>query len=676
MIWRCRSLAKVVVTCAWPYINYTPHLGTLIGSILSADAVARYYRLKGDDVIFVSGSDEHGTPVEVEAVRLGVPPKQLTDENHAKVVDLWKKWGICFDNYTRTESPVHKEFVKNLYSKIYGNGFIFSEETELPYCPKCSRFLPDRFVEGTCPYCGAEGARGDQCESCGRLLEPAKLVDSYCVICKSKPTVRKVRHWYFNLPKFTEQLRGFIEGNKRLPLNARKFSLNIIDEGLKPRAVTRDNKWGIPAPFPGAEDKTIYVWVEAVLGYVSATIEYFRNRGEEERWKSFWFDNDAKTLYFIGKDNIPFHTIILPALLLAAQEGYNLPWNVSSTEFLQFKGERFSKSHRVGIWIDEALELFPADYWRYFLISTRPETKDTNFSWDVFIEKVNADLNDTLGNFVHRTLTFVNQHFESTVPEAGKLDAYDNRVLQSVEKKVAKAAQNLEECKLVAGLRDVIDISRIGNKYLNDKEPWNLVKNDKQKAASTLYVAIQIVKTLAAALEPFIPFTAERLSTLLNLPESELPRWSDVTSLLPQGHRIEKSTPLFSKIELSGEELQDKLEKAKAPRAPTTLTFEEFSKLDLRVGKIVKAESVPQSKNLLKLRIDVGGGETRQAVAGIALQYKPEQLEGKNIAVLANLQPKRIFGLDSEVMILAAEDDKGISIIQPERGVKAGSKIK
>jgi methionyl-tRNA synthetase len=675
-VWRCSPLGKVVVTCAWPYINYTPHLGTLIGSILSADVVARYYRLKGDDVVFVSGSDEHGTPVEVEAVRLGVPPKQLTDKNHARVVDLWKRWGISFDNYTRTESPVHKEFVKSLYTKIYEKGFIFSEETELPYCPNCSRFLPDRFVEGTCPYCGAEGARGDQCESCGRLLEPAKLVNSYCTICKSRPVARRVRHWYFDLPKFADQLRIFIEGNKRLPPNARKFSLNIINEGLKPRAVTRDNKWGIPAPFPGAEDKTIYVWVEAVLGYVSATIEYFINRGEEERWKDFWFDKDARTLYFIGKDNIPFHVIILPALLLATGDGYNLPWNVSSTEFLQFKGERFSKSHKVGIWIDEALELFPADYWRYFLISTRPESKDTSFSWELFIEKVNADLNDTLGNFIHRTLTFINQNFESTVPKAEKLDAYDRRVLQSVEKKVKKAAQNLEDCKLLAALRNVIDLSRTGNKYFNDKEPWNLAKSDKQKAANTLYVAIQIVRTLRIVLEPFIPFTAQKLSSLLNLPEDELPQWSETTRLLPSGHKIKKSTPLFSKVELSGEELQSKLEKTKTPSVSSTISFAEFSKLDLRVGKIVEAESVPGSKNLLKLKIDIGGGETRQAVAGIAQHYKPEQLEGRDIAVLTNLQPKQIFGLDSEVMILAAEDEKGVSILLPERAVKAGSKIK
>lgn len=663
-----------MVTCAWPYINYTPHLGTLIGSILSADVAARYYRLKGEDVVFVSGSDEHGTPIEVEAVRLGVPPKQLTDKNHAKVVDLWKKWGISFDNYTRTESPVHKEFVTDQYSRIYENGYIFSQNTELPYCPKCNRFLPDRFVEGSCPRCGYEGARGDQCPSCGWPLEPAKLVDPHCAICESTPTIKEVRHWYFDLPKFAEQLRRFIKNNKRLPANARRFSLSLINEGLKPRAVTRDNKWGIPAPFPGAEDKTIYVWVEAVLGYVSATIEYFKDRGVEEKWKEFWFDKDVKTLYFIGKDNIPFHTIILPALLLASRDDYNLPWNVSSTEFLQFRGETFSKSRKVGIWIDEALELFPADYWRYFLISMRPETKDADFSWEIFIEKVNADLNDTLGNFIHRTLTFINEHFSDTVPKAKSLDAYDKSVLKSVGKKVATAAQNLEDCKLQAALRNIIAVSRLGNKYLNEKEPWNQVKDDWERAASTLYVAVQLVKTLAVTLVPFIPFTARKLSALLNVSgDVHSQRWSEAAKLLPAGHKISRSKPLFGKIEVSAEELQDKLE---SKDAGSTIAFEEFSRLDLRVGKIVKAEKVPKSKSLVKLKIDIGGGEHRQAVAGIAQHYEPEQLEGKSIAVLANLQPKRIFGLDSEVMILAAEDDENISILIPHKPVNAGSKIK
>jgi len=664
-----------LVASAWPYIYRVPHLGNIVGSILSADVVARYYRLKGEDVLYVTGSDEHGTPIEVEAVHRGIPPRQLTDENHKLIVDLFEKWGIKFDNYTRTESPTHVKFVQEAFLKIYENGYVFTEETTLPYCPKCKRYLPDRFIEGICPFCGYKSARGDQCEQCGRLLEPAKLIDSYCVICKSTPTQKKTKHWYFDLPKFAEPLREFIETNEQLPDNARKFSLNMIKEGLKPRAITRDNKWGIPAPFPGAGDKTIYVWLEAVLGYVSATVEYFEKKGDRESWKQYWLDKDAKTIYFIGKDNIPFHTIILPALLLATKEGYNLPWNVSSTEFLQFQGLKFSKSQRVGVWIDEALQLFPPDYWRYYLLVSRPETKDTNFSWEQFKEKINANLNDTFGNFVHRTLTFINQHYNSEIPTPTKLGADEKRILKSVEKKVENAAKLLEECKIQAALKNVIDISRTGNQYLNEKEPWKLLKTDPQKAANVFYVAVWITKTLAVVLEPFTPFTAEELRKLLNIPkDTQTLRWSEATKPLPSGHKINKAKPLFQKIDAKEEELQKNLEQMRMSKAK--VSFEDFSKLDLRVGRIVKAESVPKSSNLVKMSIDIGGGKIRQAIAGIAKHYDPQQLEGKNVAIVVNLEPRQIFGLESQVMILAAQDGDVVSVLQPDRAVKAGSKIK
>jgi len=664
-----------LVTSAWPYIYHVPHLGNIIGSILSADVLARYYRLKGHEVLFVSGSDEHGTPIEVEAVRLGVHPKQLTDKNHALIVELFRRWGISFDNYTRTESPIHKEFVQKFFMKIYENGYIFTRETELPYCPNCKRFLPDRFVEGTCPYCGYEAARGDQCEKCGRLLEPAKLINPHCVICKSTPIVRKAVHWYFDLPRFADKLLEYIEGNRQLPENARNFSLSLIREGLKPRAVTRDNKWGIPAPFPGAEGKTIYVWVEAVLGYISATIEYFKRRGMEDRWKDYWFDRDTKTLYFIGKDNIPFHTIIFPALLLATHEGYNLPWNVVSTEFLLFEGKKFSKRRRIGVWIDEALELFPADYWRYVLLSTRPETKDTSFTWDGFIEKVNADLNDTLGNFIHRALTFVNQYFGGRVPQPTRLSEGDQRILQSVQEKVEEASRNLEEFKIQAALRSVIEISRIGNRYLNQKEPWKAIKTNPEDAANTIYVCVQLVKCLAVTLEPFLPFTAEKVWRLLNLPGSvHEQRWDEALKPIPSGHKIHEAKPLFRKVGESPEELQAMLEKIRSK--PKTIPYEEFSKLDLRVGRIVEAEPIPKSKHLIKLTIDLGGGQLKQAVAGISRWYRPEELKGRQVAVVANLEPRTIFGVRSEVMILAAQDGQTVSILQPDRPVKPGSQIK
>jgi methionyl-tRNA synthetase len=557
-----------------------PHLGNIVSSILSADVVARYYRLKGDDVVYVTGSDEHGTPIEVEAVRLGIPPKQLTDQNHEKVVDLFERWGICFSNYTRTENPLHKKFVQDLLLKIYDNGYIFTQETELPYCPKCDRFLPDRFVEGICPNCGYKQARGDQCETCGSLLEPVKLIQPYCTICGSTPVIKRSKHWYFDMSKFNEQLRNYIKSNKQLPDNARNFSLNLLQEGLEPRPVTRDNKWGIPAPFPGAEGKTIYVWVEAVLGYLSATVEYFKKIGEEERWKEYWFNKEAKTLYFIGKDNIPFHTLILPSLLLATHEDYNLPWNVDSIEFLMFEGQAFSKSRRIGIWIDEALELFPADYWRYALISMRPETKDTNFSWKTFIEKVNSDLNDTLGNFIHRTLTFINQHFDSVVPKPSKLDERDKGTLESTRKRVEKIAQNLEEFKLQEALRHVIGLSHLGNRFLNEKEPWKTIKTNPQSAANTIYVAAQIVKNLVITLEPFTPFTAEKLWKLLSLPDTVHEQtWNKTRKDLLPGHKINKAKPLFSKIKSTEEELQIILEKARS-------NLQKSSNSNVRVGKM------------------------------------------------------------------------------------------
>jgi len=564
------KLEKILVTSAWPYLNVTPHLGNLVGSILSADVFARYCRLKGKDVVMVSGSDEHGTPIEVEAIRLGISPKELTDRNHAKIVGLLSKWGISFDNYTRTENPIHKEFVREHLMKIYDNGYIFTQETEMLFCEKCNRFLPDRFVEGKCPYCSYERARGDQCEQCGRLLEPTLLIDPYCAICKTRPVIRKTRHWYFDLPKLSQEIERYLSGNQQLPTNARNFSLTLIKEGLEPRAVTRDVSWGIPAPFPGAEDKTIYVWVEAVLGYVSATIEYFKSRQKPEKWKEYWFDKDARTLYFIGKDNIPFHTIILPALLLASGEDYNLPWNVSATEFLQFKGEKASKSQKIGIWIDEALELFPADYWRYFLMATRPETKDSNFSWDLFIEKINADLNDTFGNFIHRTLTFINTQFDSEIPEARDLDADADQALGSLKEKVETIAGEIEYCKLQSAANAVISISRIGNQYLNEKEPWNLIKKNRGKAATTLYVTAQFVKALAIVSAPIIPFAAEEIwRTLDLLGNVHEQRWDEALKPLTPNHKIAKAKPLFKKIDANEKELEDRLEKIRENLAKT-----------------------------------------------------------------------------------------------------------
>ncbi len=558
---------KVLVTSAWPYINVTPHLGNLVGSVLSADVTARYYRLKGADTLMVSGSDTHGTPIEVEAIKQGITPKELTDRNHARVSELFRRWEASFDNYTTTESPVHKEFVQKTLLEIQRNGYIFSQDTQLLYCEHDQRFLPDRFVEGKCPYCGCEKARGDQCDICGKLLEPTLLLEPYCVICKNKPVVKTTKHWYIDLSKLAEPLSEFLKENQQLPINVKNFSLNWIKEGLKPRAVTRDIEWGIPAPFKGAEGKTIYVWVDAVLGYVSATIEQCQQMGQPEKWRDWWFNKTAKTLYFVGKDNIPFHTIILPALLLASGQGYNLPYNVSATEFLQFRGQKASKSQRVGIWIDEALEMFPVDYWRFFLIATRPESKDTNFTWGAFAEKINADLNDTFGNFIHRTLSFIASKFEGQIPEAPKLDADDQALLESVKEKVAQAAKEIEDGWLQSAANTLIAIARSGNQYLNTKEPWNLMKTDKEKAGTIFNVAAQIVKCCAVVSEPFMPQTAQQLWQTMQLP-GRVCNWTDAFVPVEVGHKISKPQPLFHKVETDEAKLDEHLAQIRATAPP------------------------------------------------------------------------------------------------------------
>jgi methionyl-tRNA synthetase len=645
-------------------------LGTLL-PVLSADVVARYHRLRGDDVVFVSGSDEHGTPIEVEAIRQAIQPKELADRNHKIVSDLFEKYGISFNNYTRTENPTHIDFVRETWKKIEENGYVFTQEVELPYCERCNRFLPDRFVEGKCPICGYEEARGDQCEECGRLLDPVKLLEPHCTICGTKPAIRKVTHWYFDLPKFADQLLAYIESNQQLPDNARNFSLNLLEEGLRPRPITRDTKWAIPAPFKGASEKTIYGWFENVLGYVSATLEYFKNQSQTEKWKEYWFGKDANTLFFIGKDNIPFHTLFLPALLLATHDGYNLPWNVSTNEWLTFKGQSMSKSRRVGIWLDEALELFEASYWRYTLISIRPEAEDTNFTWRILREKVNSDLNDTIGNFIHRTLTFINRYFNGTIPEAEELSKDDKRTLQRSKALVGSVSQNLDHFLLQAALRDVIRLGRLGNKYLNEKQPWKTIKTDPEAAAKVLYVTAQLAKALSIVMEPFLPFASKDLRSQLNLPERI--EWKDAISLIPPGHKVGEARPLFQKIEASDEEIQGMLEEVRSSQE--IVSFDDFSRMDLRVGKIVKVELIPKSENLLKLKINIGDNELKTAVAGIATHYKPEDLEGTLISVIVNLAPRKVMGVTSEVMILAAQDRKTLALIQPNKPVQAGSRI-
>jgi len=545
-------LGKWLVCCAWPYVNTVPHLGTFI-HLLSADVFSRYLRLRGEEVVSVTGSDEHGTPIEVEAIKKGIPPKKLTDVYHNAICDLLKKYGIEFSNYTRTESPVHKGFVQSFFRKVYDNGFIFTMEVKLPYCGKCERFLPDRFVEGVCPHCGAEGARGDQCDSCGRVLDPVELKDGRCVFCGAPPSIKSQKHWFFDLPRFADQLKAYLESSPQLPDNTRNFCLRWIEEGLKPRALTRDNRWGIPSPFPSSEGKTIYVWLEALLGYVSATVEWAERIGKPNLWKNFWFDSNTKNIHFIGKDNIPFHGIIFPALLMASKEGYIMPWQISSTEFILFDGQKFSKSRRIGVWMDEALKLAEPDYWRFILISIRPEVKDASFSWKEFDSRINSDLNDVVGNFIHRTLTFIQTHFGGEVPKPSGFDEEDEKLIQEIEGSPKLVGSLLEQMKLRDALMAVVNLARFGNQYLSIKEPWHRVKDKPEETATCLYLSVQLVHSLSILLEPFMPFTASKLRRQLNLAEeAEQLSWENAGKLLINpDHKIGKPEPVFHKFNVS-----------------------------------------------------------------------------------------------------------------------------
>lgn len=543
-------MGKWVVTSAWPYINTVPHLGNMIGSILSADVFARYLRLRGHDVVFVSGSDEHGTVIEVEARKKGITPKELTDKAHEYVSELFNQWEISFDNYTRTETAIHKDFVRSLMKKLFDRGYIEPKDQVVPYCLRDNIYLPDRFIEGICPYCGYDGARGDQCDKCGRLLDPEDLISPQCVFCGTRPVFVTRKHWFFRIDKLENDIRAWVEAHPNLEDNVKRTTLSWVKSGLKPRAITRDNKWGIPAPFPDAEDKTIYVWFDALLGYVSATIEYFKKQGEGNKWKEFWFDPNTGTSYFIGKDNIPFHSVILPAMLLATGEGYNLPTIISATEYLMYEGMKFSKSRRVGIWIDEALIIVDnVDYWRYALIRMRPEGRDTNFRWLEFIRFVNSELNDDIGNFIHRVLTLIKKYFNGKIPKPSQFNGKDKEFREFIEVSFRKYLEFMDKSKIKDATGVIVKLASRGNKYLNEKAPWAKIKEDRSDAEVTLYLGFLCSLTIAIMLYPIVPHSIEKYLNITGIKLNAINDFNDVEKLAETASLVQDPKPIFRKLD-------------------------------------------------------------------------------------------------------------------------------
>ncbi|MBB5252402.1 methionine--tRNA ligase [Sulfurisphaera ohwakuensis] len=555
---------KIFVASAWPYVNAVPHLGNLIGSVLSADVFARYARLKygQENVVFVSGSDEHGTPIEVEAKKRNVNPKELTDQAHEYDKKLFLDvWEISYNNYTRTESEIHKTFVRDFMLKL--EKYIKTEEDEIPYCEYDKIYLPDRFVKGTCPYCGFEDARGDQCDNCGRLLTPRLLINPKCVLCGRTPVFKKTKHWFFDLSAFNDKIEEWIKNSQTLPENVKSVALSWVKEGLKPRSITRDNAWGIPAPFEGAEGKTIYVWFEALLGYISATIEYFKKIGKEEEWKKFWFGNDVKSYYFIGKDNIPFHAVILPAMLMASGENYVLPTVIAATEYLLYEGQKFSKSRKIGVWIDEAPQLLDIEYWRFILIRLRPEERDTNFTWREALRIVNTELNDDIGNYANRVLSMVRRYFNGEVPQIKyeKLKDEDTKFISEIKEAPKKMSELFELGKLKAGSEEILKLARNGNSYLNIRAPWNLIKNDKEEAGNVLNIAVNSLRTLSIMLYPLMPKSAEKLYNMLGFKDIEREKWDLAGELvIKSNHKINEVSVLFKKVELNENDINKKID--------------------------------------------------------------------------------------------------------------------
>jgi methionyl-tRNA synthetase len=685
--------AKPVLVCvAWPYANGSLHLGHLAGSLLPPDIFARYHRAAGDQVLMVSGSDCHGTPIMVTAEKMGLTPAQVVDRYHAEHVESLKALGIKFDLFTKTTTDNHRRLVQGFFTTLLEQGYLEERETEGTYCPNESRFLPDRYVEGTCPHCGSAGARGDQCDQCGKTLDPTDLKDPTCKHCGATPEVRKTKHFFFRLTAFEDRLKAWLDDKPTWRANTINFTQNWLKEGLKDRAITRDLTWGVPIPLDGYEDKRLYVWFEAVCGYYTASVEWSeRIAGEPEAWKAWWLDPAAESYYFLGKDNIPFHTIIWPSILMGVSDGrtksgefpnpLNLPTDVPANEFLTLSGQQFSKSRGIGIGIPDVLSKFDPDTIRYYLSVNMPETRDADWSWEDFAAKVNDEMVGVFANYAHRTLSFVHKHY-GAVPARGDLTRRDQEALDAVAQAADEVAARLEACEFKKAVRRAMQLAQFGNQYIDEVAPWRLIKEDKEACGHRLNVALQIVHALAITMQPFLPATTQRLWTYLGhdgLVE-EAP-WAAATARLAEGQRIPEPRVLVEKIDLTerlgdGRTMTNEPGQQEARPASAPVSFDEFQRLDLRIGRIVAVEDHPNADKLYVLKLEEDDGATRQLVAGMKAHYAKDELNGRLVAFIANLEPTKIRGVESQGMILGADDGKTVSVLSPDKDLKPGARIR
>ncbi|MFQ5708520.1 MAG: methionine--tRNA ligase [bacterium] len=680
---------KILVTSALPYANGPLHIGHLAGAYLPADIYVRYQRLKGSDVLYICGSDEHGVPITIRAEQEGTSPKDVIDRFHQLNKASFERFGMSFDNYSRTSLPIHHQTGQEFFLDLYHKGILKKKEDKQFYDEEAGMFLPDRYVEGTCPICHSPEARGDQCEKCGSDLNQVDLIDPKSKISGKAPVLRDTLHWYFPLGDFQDRLKSYLDSHPEWKENVKNYCYGWLKQGLRDRAVTRDLQWGIKVPLAEAGSKVLYVWFEAVLGYISSTKEWAQRQGEPERWKDYWQNEECRLIHFIGKDNIVFHAIFFPAILMAKGQ-YVLPDNVPANEYLNIASQKISTSRNYAIWLNEFLDRFPPDPLRYCLASIAPETKDSDFTWKDFQTRNNSELVGILGNFVNRSLTFVAKHFNNCVPEQFQLDDLDCWILGRISEAPARVGEALEKFEVRNALREFMDVARDANKYFNDQQPWLTVKQNPKKCSTTLNICLQISKCLAVLMAPFLPFSAEKLWSLLQLPGNvHAQKWSEAgNSNVAAGHALGNPEILFSKIEdeAIAAEIQKQQDTAPAQKRggkeePVTeeranlITIDQFRQVELRVGKVLKAEKVEKADKLLRLEVDLGRDQ-RQIVAGIAQHYAPEALLHQQIIVVANLQPAKIRGLESQGMLLAAEDETGnLSLVTVAEEIAAGSKI-
>lgn len=693
---------RYTVTAALPYTNGPIHIGHLAGVYVPADIYARYLRLTGKEVAFVCGSDEHGVAISMKAKKEGVSPKDVIDKYHGIIKKSFSDFGISFDNYSRTSAEVHHETASGFFKKLYEQGDFIEETTAQLYDEEAKQFLADRFVIGTCPKCGNEEAYGDQCENCGSTLNATDLINPKSTITGTNPTTKETTHWFLPLDRYEDFLKEWIlkEHKNDWKPNVYGQCKSWIDGGLEPRAVTRDLDWGIPVPVKGGQGKVLYVWFDAPIGYISSTKEWAKREGKD--WKPYWQDKDTKLVHFIGKDNIVFHCIIFPSILKAHGD-YILPENVPANEFLNLEGNKLSTSKNWAVWLHEYLENFPnmQDVLRYTLTANAPETKDNDFTWKDFQARNNNELVAIFGNFVNRVVVLTNKYYEGETPTPSTFLEVDKETLNELKKFPEIISNSLERYRFREAGQELMNLARLGNKYLADAEPWKVIKEDEERVKTIMYVALQIAAGLAVLSEPFLPFTSDRLKKILNVasaplsdPKSEAERspsltWNSVSqsdNLLLPGHKIGKSELLFRKIEDAEIQAQlDKLEATKKLNQQTekevtpqkdTITFDDFSKLDMRVGTIIEAQKMPKTKKLLVLKVDTGL-DVRTIVSGIAESFTPEEIVGKKVTVLVNLAPRALRGVLSEGMILMTENKEGkLVFVNPdEEGVDNGLTI-